>query len=304
MRVYKILADGTVKNRDISRQELLTKFTLHQRDLRPLILLNQTPTILTRPRCYIVNLGFLRLVIGEETAYVFNIDHRFVADHFIEDLTARFANRAKHKQSRFEFLVLESALHVKMDKVMMDYTRLAGEIEASFESLSQTLSNEQLERLLSQKKRLSRLETSVEQLQRLLHDILDDDDELQDFMLSSSSTEAEDEIEFIIEHYDEQVDHVLNKIFDLKENIEDTQSIINLKMSSLRNSLIRLDLFFTIFAAAMALPTLVAGIFGMNIVNTFEQNFFAFLVICLLTLCIVGVVIVGAFFHLRRKKIY
>jgi len=303
MRVYKILADGTSKNRDISRQELLSKFNLHQRDLRPLILLNQTPTILTRPKCYIVNLGFLRLVIGGDTAYVFNVDHRYVADHFMEDLTTRFENRSKHTQSRFEFIVLESALHVKMDKVMRDYTHLAEEIEASFEQLTAALSNDGLEKLLSQKKRLSRLETNVQQLQSLLHDILDDDEELQDFMLSSSSTEAEDEIEFIIEHYDEQVDHVLNKIFDLKENIEDTQSIINLKMSSLRNSLIRLDLFFTIFAAAIALPTLIAGIFGMNITNSLEHNYDAFIVICLVTLCIVMTVIAAAFFHIKKKKI-
>lgn len=288
----------------MSRQELIGHFSLHQRDLRPLILLNQTPTILTRPSCYIVNLGFLRMIIGEDEAIIFNTDHKYISGHFVEDLSTRLDNKHKHKQSRFEYMVLESALHVKMDKVMSDYGRLAESIEESFSELQKNQpTNELLERLLARKKRLSRLQTTVEQLQKLLHEILDDDEELQAFVFATTSRDAEEEeIESIIEHYDEQVDQVLNKIFDLRENIEDTQAIINLKMANIRNALIRLDLFFTIFASALALPALIAGIFGMNIANSFEGSVEAFLAICGVIIVLVFSIFIWAWRALRRTR--
>lgn len=309
MRTLHISGSGKIKPANVTRHELIAKFGIHQRDLRPLILLNQTPTILTRSACYIVNLGFLRLIIGEKDAYIFNNDHRYVAGHFVEDLSKRFLNlqTRKHKYSRFAYMVLESALHVKMDKMMHDYTRLATDIEQTFARLEVALSNEALEQLLAQKKRLSRMDTTVQQMQSLLHDILDDEDELQHFVLATTAQanadEEEEEIESIIEHYDEQVDHVWNKILDLKENIEDTQSIANLKMGSVRNTLIKLDLFFTIFAASLAFPTLIAGIFGMNIVNSFENNFTVFLLLCSVALLSSIVVLCAAWIFIRKRKV-
>lgn len=51
----------------------------------------------------------------------------------------------------------------------------------------------------------------------------------------------------------------------MREYIDDTEDYVNIQLDNQRNELIQLQLILTIASFAIAINTLIAGIFGMNI---------------------------------------
>lgn len=58
----------------------------------------------------------------------------------------------------------------------------------------------------------------------------------------------------------------------VREYIDDTEDYVNIQLDSQRNELIQLQLIITIASFAVAVETAVAGIFGMNIPYTWNNN--------------------------------
>ncbi|KAL9247335.1 hypothetical protein vseg_020777 [Gypsophila vaccaria] len=83
-----------------------------------------------------------------------------------------------------------------------------------------------------------------------------------------TSTYREDDVEdleMLLEAYFMQLDGTRNKILSVREYIDDTEDYVNIQLDNQRNELIQLQLTLTIASFAIALDTLIAGIFGMNI---------------------------------------
>lgn len=74
-----------------------------------------------------------------------------------------------------------------------------------------------------------------------------------------------EDLEMLLEAYFMQLDGTRNKILSVREYIDDTEDYVNIQLDNQRNELIQLQLTLTIASFAIALDTLVAGIFGMNI---------------------------------------
>jgi len=53
--------------------------------------------------------------------------------------------------------------------------------------------------------------------------------------------------------------------FQVREYIDDTEDYVNIQLDNQRNELIQLQLILTIASFAIAVDTLIAGMFGMNI---------------------------------------
>ncbi|KAJ8434764.1 hypothetical protein Cgig2_019689 [Carnegiea gigantea] len=74
-----------------------------------------------------------------------------------------------------------------------------------------------------------------------------------------------EDLEMLLEAYFMQLDGTRNKILSVREYIDDTEDYVNIQLDNQRNELIQLQLTLTIASFAVALDTLIAGIFGMNI---------------------------------------
>ncbi|WCJ18392.1 Magnesium transporter MRS2-4 [Euphorbia peplus] len=74
-----------------------------------------------------------------------------------------------------------------------------------------------------------------------------------------------EELEMLLEAYFMQLDGTRNKILSVREYIDDTEDYVNIQLDNQRNELIQLQLTLTIASFAIALNTLIASIFGMNI---------------------------------------
>ncbi|KAM7278562.1 hypothetical protein ACFE04_005696 [Oxalis oulophora] len=81
-----------------------------------------------------------------------------------------------------------------------------------------------------------------------------------------------EELEMLLEAYFMQIDGTLNKLTTLREYIDDTEDYINIQLDNHRNQLIQLELFLSSGTVSLSVYSLVAGIFGMNIPYTWNEN--------------------------------
>uniref|UniRef100_A0A7I4CIY1 Magnesium transporter n=1 Tax=Physcomitrium patens TaxID=3218 RepID=A0A7I4CIY1_PHYPA len=83
--------------------------------------------------------------------------------------------------------------------------------------------------------------------------------------MSSSRVTGVEELEMLLEAYFVVIDGTLNKLTSLKEYIDDTEDFINIQLDNVRNQLIQFELLLTTATFVLAIYSVVAGVFGMNI---------------------------------------
>ncbi|CAM8932904.1 unnamed protein product [Rhodiola kirilowii] len=81
-----------------------------------------------------------------------------------------------------------------------------------------------------------------------------------------------EDLEMLLEAYFMQIDGTYNKLTTLREYIDDTEDYINIQLDNKRNQLIQLELFVSAGTVCLSIYSLVAGIFGMNIPYTWNDN--------------------------------
>ncbi|MBT3349399.1 CorA family magnesium transporter [bacterium] len=299
MKILEIDIAGNSTEKEISRRELSTQFATHSRDLRPILSLRQMPTISRRGSAIVVNFRSVKLLIGKKSVLIFNLESEKISGKFVPELLEKIRSREK---SRFEHVALEAALQYILEKTRNKYDQLLRAADFILESLRVNLKDEKLEKLLAVKKQISKLGKNARELDELLDELLDDDEELLELYFSEKQNDT-DEIESVLENALEQIEDIFNRITELNENIDDTQEIMTLKLSSRRNVIIQFDLLLTSITAIFSFLAVIVGIFGMNILNTVEKNHAAFVAViaCLGIFAIAaGTLLVR---WMRRKKI-
>lgn len=81
-----------------------------------------------------------------------------------------------------------------------------------------------------------------------------------------------EDLEMLLEAYFMQLEGTRNKILSVREYIDDTEDYVNIQLDNQRNELIQLQLTLTIASFAVAVETLIAGWFGMNIPFTLNHK--------------------------------
>ncbi|KAK8474758.1 hypothetical protein V6N11_011488 [Hibiscus sabdariffa] len=81
---------------------------------------------------------------------------------------------------------------------------------------------------------------------------------------SSHDGENIEQLEMLLEAYFVVIDHTLSKLLSLKEYIDDTEDLINIKLGNVQNHLIQFELLLTAATFVATLFAAVAGVFGMN----------------------------------------
>ncbi|KAL9423592.1 hypothetical protein AB3S75_035640 [Citrus x aurantiifolia] len=82
---------------------------------------------------------------------------------------------------------------------------------------------------------------------------------------SSSNRENVEQLEMLLEAYFVVVDNTLSKLLALKEYIDDTEDLINIKLGNVQNQLIQFELLLTAATFVATIFAVVAGVFGMNL---------------------------------------
>nr|ABR17877.1 unknown [Picea sitchensis] len=89
---------------------------------------------------------------------------------------------------------------------------------------------------------------------------------------TSKSHDVED-LEMLLEAYFVQTDSTLNKLFTLREYVEDTEDYINIMLDDKQNHLLQMGVMMTTGTLVMSAFLVVTGIFGMNIqISLFDDG--------------------------------
>lgn len=293
---------GNSDELEVSRKDLTKKFGVHTRDLRPIFAKKQAITITSRGESIIINFHSVKMVVGKNGVYVFNLENKKIIDYFLPLLLKKIKDPGE--KIRFEHLIIEVALQYMVEKL----NRRFDEVERASEQIFQKLQSEKIddhtfEQLLHLKKRLSKLATKVKDIEDGLEELVEDDDELADLYLGVKSPSDTEDAESILENSLEQIEDVAHKIYELNENIDDTQEVLTLKMSNLRNVIIRFDLLLTAATGILAILAVVVGFYGMNIPNQMEKDSEAIWGVAIVLMAVFILGFGGLLLYLKKKKV-
>ena len=281
MRAIQIDTKGNQKELDLSRKKLTKDFEMHTRDLRPIFSLRQMPTISRRGKGIVINFRSIKIIIAADRVFIFNLTSKKIVSSFIPNLVEKIKSREKNV--RIEHIVLEESMAFILGKTKTNFAKISQITERILTEFSDEgkVSNEIFEELLAVKKKLSKLSKNVHEITEILDEILEDEEEMKDLYFTSKTDDI-DELESILEDNLEQLEDIENRIEELDENIDDTQEILTLKLSSRRNRIIQFDLILTSATGILAFLAVITGLFGMNIKNNIETSHFAFVLVTIL----------------------
>ncbi|GJP41718.1 hypothetical protein CLOM_g1363 [Closterium sp. NIES-68] len=119
----------------------------------------------------------------------------------------------------------------------------------------------------------------------------------------SDNNEDIEELEQLLESYFVQIDSILNKLFTLREYIDDTEDYINIQIDNHRNQLIQLELVLNAGIMVTSISATVVGIFGMNIPYAWNTDPSAFAWVVALGTLVPFLLFVALVWYARYHKI-
>lgn len=165
-----------------------------------------------------------------------------------------------------------------------------------------------LHRLVPLKDSLQRFEMNVKGALRCLTDLLSNDQDMVDLLLTEKADakaenrtvplELHGTVEMMLEEYARQLTSTLLEIDYMLSRVQSKQDMVALTMDANRNRMIRMNLNLTIGGISLAFATTVAGFFGMNITSGYETMPYAFNGIVAGSLLLGGGFMGGCYSHL------
>lgn len=256
-------------------------------------------------RVLLIKLAKVRIIVAKDFALLFEPDSD-ASQGFLEELLARLAQRSGARAMQgvvseglldgdmndyvsadlsatqaalpFELEVVERVLDIaanKLDNQLVEVSRMVSNVNSV---LPGDITRRALEDLRQTKQALVGLESASSNLKDLLLDVLDDDEEVREMVLSSTaSTEEEldmqdDVVEDLLEYYLQRAENCHNEAERLLENTRDLEESIGVNLSARRYEVSKLELLLSISTFAIAVGALVTGIFGMNLRSTLEMS--------------------------------
>ncbi|KAL0636060.1 magnesium ion transporter [Maublancomyces gigas] len=277
----------TVVFGEFKKSELCTKHGLMPRDLRKLWVPSIiVPHILVRKNSILVNLLHIRALIKADMVLLFDVygsTDSYTQSIFMYDLGGKLRQGSKAMGGLpYEMRALESilisvcaALEAEMKVLQELVITLLGDLE-------EDIDRDKLRQLLIYSKKLSTFEQKAKLIRDAIEEILEADDDLADMYLSekmrgkSRPTDEHTEIEMLLESYHKICDEIVQISSNLVSSIRNTEEIVNIILDANRNSLMLLDLKFSIGTLGIGSGTFVAGLYGMNLKNFMEESDFAF----------------------------
>ncbi|KAF0690456.1 Aste57867_18188 [Aphanomyces stellatus] len=175
-----------------------------------------------------------------------------------------------------------------------DFNRMAPIVNASLERLaSAQMSSGELETLRTLKNAMNEFESQVNGLRRVLMEILDNEVDLHLLYLTQLflnpislndlwNFDAE-EAEALLEAYLQDIHSTKTKVALMLHRIQNTESVVMLKMDAVRNYLLTADMMFTLVMVCLTFGMFVTAAFGMNLTSGLEQTPGAFLIVVVVT---------------------
>ncbi|CAO1598876.1 MAG: hypothetical protein LQ349_000381 [Xanthoria aureola] len=280
--------DVTLVNGEFKKSELIAKYGLLPRDLRK-IDSSLLPHILVRPSAILINLLHLRVLIKNDRVLVldaYGTTDSYAQSVFMYDLQGKLAQKQSSSQAGslpYEFRALEAVLISVTSGLETEFEGVSEPVVRVLRELEEDIDRDKLRHLLIYSKKLGTFEQKARLVRDAIDDLLDADDDLVAMYLSERAQgkiREEDnhtEVEMLLESYHKVCDEIVQVSGNLVSNIRNTEEIVKAILDANRNSLMLLDLKFSIGTLGIGSGAFVASLYGMNLKNFIEESNLGFI---------------------------
>lgn len=169
--------------------------------------------------------------------------------------------------------------------------------------------------LLQLKNSMSSFEVTLRETSGALQALLANDDDMCEMYLTRkdfasrendvgyANTEHE-EVELILETYLRKVDELENEVEQNVQSISLTEEHIQIRLDSIRNSMMKLELLGSLCTFGVTSAALGASLFGMNIPNHLEHSPYAFAIVATSFIVLSGLIIRAGLSICRNRNIH
>ncbi|CAN8100661.1 unnamed protein product [Discula destructiva] len=303
-----ILTDGAFK-----KTELIAKYGLMPRDLRKIDSSN-LPHMLVRPSAILLNLLHLRVLVKHDRVLLFDVygsSTSSAQSEFMYELQGKLRQKQAPGTSGglpYEFRALEVVLMSVTSELWKEFSAVQEPVMLLLSDLEEDVDREKLRILLVLSKKVSTFEQKARLVRDAIEELLEADDDLSQMYLTEKTRdirrEQDDhtEIEMLLESYHKIGDEVVQEAGNLVSGIRNTEEIIRAILDANRNSLMLLELQFSVYTLGLALGTFLAGLYGMNLENYIEETSYGFPLVSIGSAAFGGLVLWWGLVKLRRVQ--
>ncbi|CCI39788.1 unnamed protein product [Albugo candida] len=289
---------------------------VHARDIRKLnnvYAVSNEPSIVLRKQAILVNADPIRALVMRDACLVFVPDG---ADSLLSLLKEKFheSNQDMTTQA-FELRALEALLATLCRIFESDYEKMAPVVISALDRLANgKIGTNELDTLRTYKNTINEFESQVDGVRRALMEILDNEEDLRLLYLTKLHKNPSlltdlwsfdsEEVEAMIENYLQDIYTTRTKANLMQHRIQNTESLVMMKLDYSRNYLLGVELLFSLVALGVSIGTYVTGIFGMNLASGIpEQPVYFYGTVVITGIAIIVIVVAGVFFF-RRQGVY
>ena len=238
--------------------------------------------------CILLSFGLCRAVATRHSVYLFDV-HRPVAKEFAQELATIFATgQYKHVEPSPELIFLEAVLRDTTETYSRRIRLYEPIVDDVLERVASEVFNENgsVHQLSPLKDSLQTFEMQVQKAHECLTELLNDDEEMLQLLLTEQAIakesgqpvdfERHQHVELLIGGYARQISSILQEINFLLSRIQSKQEFVQLALAGYRNRLIYLNVIVGIAGVSTGIATAIAGFFGMNLVSGLETSTVAF----------------------------
>ncbi|KAK6537078.1 magnesium ion transporter [Arthrobotrys megalospora] len=315
LRCTEFDSEGNVvsTSRDFKKTELCTKHGLLPRDLRKLESKVIVPHILVRRNSILVNLLHIRALIKANAVLLFDVygsTDTYTQSVFLYDLQGKLSSRSSKPMGGlpYEMRALEAILISVMGALEAELKILQENVGRLLEELEENIDRDKLRFLLIYSKKLSTFEQKAQLICGAIEEVLEADEDLAGMYLTEKlqgterPAEEHSEIELLLESYYKMADEIVQVSGNLVANIKNTEDIVNIILDANRNSLMLLDLKFSIGTLSTGCGAALAALYGMNLKNFIEESDLAFFGVSGLVVVLSAVIFGYGLHRLRRTQ--
>jgi len=249
---------------------------LQLRDVRVLLTLSE-PTLLVRRGVLVLSFGYLRALVTAQRAFFILTDNDAAP---VNDLCAKLSEEPEDKLVHlpFELLVLEAVLMLSLQTSGLAVDECLQESQGLLRELRSKLTPELLNRAYMHKGQVSRalqdIKGAQDELERVQRDegtmaLLNLSDlyhgtETMDRLISQERAPT-DHIQVLIDTYAYQLSALAHRLEVASKQMQATEDLLNLRLETIQKNTFVANIFFHTIMTFLGLPTVVTGIWGMNL---------------------------------------
>ena len=322
--------------RELTKSQIAEQFDLQYRDLRDIDLKSEAVTrILVRPATILVQFFDLCVIIQADEAILIDrvqqvhdtvedVDEEgqggssadtSITQVFRESLASitESATAAAEvnlsAQLPFEFHALEAAFVAVLSTLREELASAREEAENSARHLKLEPGHAAagVDQLFERSQRLSKIEQKARLLRETTRELLDTDEDLAAMYLSDTlagkphTVSDHQEAEYMIEAYLKAADTLAESASSAVSAIQKKENNFRSALAVQRNQIMFLEARVAIHTLGIAAGTLIAGLFGMNLINGAEDAPWGFPVVT--AACVVSSALLSLFGARRLRKI-